>query len=196
MPETDYRDVRLGELLESLAEGPPAPGGASAAALTAAFAASLVTMVARKSGSSWAEAGGAAAQAQALEAKVVPLAMATAEAWEAALVALHGGDNGAQTEPDANLEEKLARSAEIPLAIAEAAADIARLAAVVADLGDGTYRSDATAAAVLAAGAARASAHFVAINLGTRPDDEWLSRASLSADAAADAASRALDAGP
>jgi formiminotetrahydrofolate cyclodeaminase len=196
VPETDYRDVRLGDFLEGLTGGAPGPGGASAAAMTAAFAASLVTMVARKSADSWAEAAGAAAQARGLEARVIPLATATAAAWEAALEALGGAQDGAPTERNAQLEEKLARSAEIPLAIAEAAADIARLAAVVAELGEGTYRSDAAAAAVLAAGAARASAHFVAINLGTRPDDEWLQRAVSSSDAAADAASRALDAGP
>jgi formiminotetrahydrofolate cyclodeaminase len=196
VPEADYRDVRLGDFLEGLAAEAPAHGGASAAALTAAFAASLVTMVARRSTDFWEEATGAAAQARALEARVLPLAKATDAAWEAALSALSRAEDGASAEPDAQLEEKLARAAEVPLAIAEAAADIARLAAVVAELGDGTYRSDAAAAAVLAAGASRASAHFVVINLGTRPEDEWVRRATTSSDAAADDAVRALDAGP
>jgi len=195
VPEGDYLDLRLGDFLEGLSGSAPGPGGASAAALTAAFAASLVTMVARESSGSWADSGGAAAQARELEERVVPLAAETAEAWEAALGALRDASDGG-AEKGGELEEKLARAAELPLAIAEAAADIARLAAVAAELGDGTYRSDAAAAAVLAAGAARASAHFVAINLGTRQDDEWLERALVSADVAADAASRALDAGP
>lgn len=196
MPEADYRDVRLGDFLEGLAGGTPAPGGASAAALTAAFAAGLVTMVARRSVESWGDAAGAAAQARELQAKLVPLAAATDEAWVAALSALGDARHGGSMERDAELEEKLTRAAEVPLAIAEAAADIAQLAAVVAELGDGTYRSDAAAAAVLAAGAARASAHFVAINLGTRRDDEWSRRAAATSDAAAEAAARALDAGP
>jgi formiminotetrahydrofolate cyclodeaminase len=189
---SDYLDVRLGDFLRGLAGGTPAPGGAAAAALTAAFAASLVGMVAGRSRGSWAEAAGVAAQAQALEARTVPLAHLTDEAWEAALVALR--DTGREGEGE--LEVKLARAAEVPLAIAEAAADVASLAALTAEFGEGTFRSDATAAAVLAAAASRAGAHFVAVNLATRPDDEWLRRASLAAESAAAAATRALDAGP
>jgi formiminotetrahydrofolate cyclodeaminase len=193
---TDYRDVPLGTFLEGLAGGTPAPGGASAAALTAAFAASLVTMVARQSRGSWKEAAGAAAQARALEERVLPLVSATGKAWEEALDALRSAADGRSAPEGGALEEKLARSAELPLAIAEASADIAALAAVSAELGEGTFRSDAAAAAVLAAAAARACAHFVAVNLGTRNDDEWMVRASACSELAARAAERALDAGP
>ena len=190
-----YLDLQLGDFLRGLSGGTPAPGGAAAAALTAAFSASLVAMVARRSRDSWAEAGGVAAQAQALEARVVPLAQQTDKAWEAALDALReaGGEEAARRGGE--LEDKLADAAEVPLAIAESAADVAVLAALAAELGEGTFRSDATAAAVLAAGAARAGAHFVAVNLATRPEDEWLRRAELAADTAAAASTRALDAG-
>jgi formiminotetrahydrofolate cyclodeaminase len=187
---SDYLDVRLGDFLRGLAGGTPAPGGAAAAALTAAFAASLVAMVAGRSRGSWADAAGVAAQAQALEARTVPLAHQTDDAWESALTALR------ETGRDGELEEKLAKAAEVPLAIAEAAADVASLAAMAAEFGEGTFRSDATAAAVLAAAASRAGAHFVSVNLATRPDDEWLRRAVIAADGAAAAATRALDAGP
>jgi methenyltetrahydrofolate cyclohydrolase len=192
---TDYLDVRLGDFLRGLAGGTPAPGGAAAAALTASFAASLVAMVAGRSRGTWAEAAGVVAQAHALEARTVPLAHLTDEAWESALTALREGGEDLQRW-DAELEDKLARAAEVPLAIAEAAADVASLAALTAELGEGTFRSDATAAAVLAAAASRAGAHFVAVNLATRPDDEWLRRAMIAADTAAAAATRALDAGP
>lgn len=184
-------DLRLGDFLRGLGGGTPAPGGASAAALTAAFAACLVGMVARHSRGSWADAAGVAAQAQALEARTAPLAERTGEAWEQALEALREPHTA-----DGSLEEKLARAAEVPLEIAEAAADVAVLGALAAELGDGTFRSDAAAAAVLAAAASRAGAHFVAVNLATRPDDEWLARAQRAADAAQSAAARALDAGP
>ena len=59
----DYLDLRLDEFLERLATGGGAPGGGSAAALSVAFAASLVAMVARCSRDSWKEAAGVAAQA-------------------------------------------------------------------------------------------------------------------------------------
>lgn len=193
---TDYLDVRLGDFLRGLAGGTPAPGGAAAAALTAAFAASLVAMVAGRSRGSWAEAAGVAAQAHALEARTVPLAHQTDEAWESALTALRESGGEDLERRNGALEDKLARAAEVPLAIAEAAADVASLAALTAEFGEGTFRSDATAAAVLAAAASRAGAHFVAVNLATRPDDEWLRRAVMAADTAAAAATRALDAGP
>jgi formiminotetrahydrofolate cyclodeaminase len=191
----DYLDLRLGDFLEGLAGGTPAPGGASAAALTATFAAGLVRMVARRSKGSWPEAAGVAAQAKALEGRMAPMALKTDEAWEAALEALQNA-NGEGARGDEELEEKLARSAEVPLDIAESAADVASLAALAAELGDGTFRSDAAAAAVLAAAASRAGAHFVAVNLATRRDDEWLRRAMVASDSAAAAAARALDAGP
>jgi formiminotetrahydrofolate cyclodeaminase len=189
-------DIRLGDFLRGLAGGTPAPGGASAAALTAAFAASLVAMVARRSADSWAEAGGVVAQAQALEARTAPLAQQTDEAWEIALEALRERADEDPGRRNAELEEKLTRAAELPLAIAEAAADVAVLAALAAELGDGTFRSDAAAAALLASAASRAGAHFVAVNLATRPDDEWLVRAERAAEAGTSAAARALDAGP
>jgi formiminotetrahydrofolate cyclodeaminase len=191
----EYLDQRLGAFLEGLAGGTPAPGGASAAALTATFAAALVRMVARRSRDSWPDAAGAAAQAQSLEERIAPLASRSDEAWEAALEALRNV-NGQGAGGNGELEEKLARAAEAPLTIAEVAADIAALAALAAELGDGTFRSDAAAAAILAAAAAKAGAHFVAVNLATRRDDEWLHRAVVAADLAGQAATRALDVGP
>jgi len=84
----------------------------------------------------------------------------------------------------------------VPLAIAETAADVASLAALAAELGEGTFRGDAAAAAVLAHAGARAAAHLVAINLGIGEDDERLRRARLAEEAAAADAARALGAGP
>ena len=104
-----------------------------------------------------------------------------------------GGNEGR----DGDLEDKLARAAEVPLWIAEAGADVAMLAALTAEMGEGTYRGDATAAAVLAHAGARAAANLVSLNLGhaqrTMPGS---TSARRSEEAAAVAAARALDAGP
>ncbi len=194
MPAQDYLELRLGDFLERLADGTPAPGGGSAAAVTATFAASLVAMVARSSRESWPDAGAVAAQARKLQKRLAPLAQEDADAWLEALEALRGEGDGGRRDED--LEAKLARAAEIPLEIAETAADVAALAALAAELGDGTYRGDAAAAALLADAGARAAANLVAVNLGTKAGDERLRRARLSEEATAAAVSRALDAGP
>ena len=80
----------------------------------------------------------------------------------------------------------------MPLAIGEAAADTSLLAAEAADRADGSARADAAAAACLAAGAAQAASRLVEINLATVADDDRLARARRAAEAAAEAAQRAL----
>jgi formiminotetrahydrofolate cyclodeaminase len=188
----EYLDLRLGEFLERLGTG--APGSGSASALTVAFAAGLVAMVARQSAGCWEDAGGVAAQALALQARAAPLALADAQVWGEALDALTDAARET-TAPNGALEAKLEQAAAVPLLIAEAAADTASLAALAAELGEGSYRADAASAAVLAAASARVAAHLVSVNLTVSGDDDRLVRARASESAAADAASRALDAG-
>jgi len=152
-------------------------------------------MVARSSRESWKDAGGVAAQAEALVARVTPLVHSDALVWEDALAALRATGGAGDEQRDEELERKLDEAAAVPIEIADAGADAAALAAFAADRGDGGFRADAAVAAVLAAAGARAAAHLVASNLGVREGDERLARARRSADAAADAAAQALDAG-
>jgi formiminotetrahydrofolate cyclodeaminase len=189
--EDEYLDLRLGDFLERLGSGKPAPGSGSASALTVAIAAGLVAMVARRSEDCWDESPGIAAQALALQARAAPLALADAQVWDDALEALAAVHEG--TTPNGELVAKLDLSASVPLEIAETAADTASLAALTGELGDGTFRADAAAAAVLAAAGARAAAHLVAVNLTVQEGDQRLARARSSADSAEDAAARALD---
>ncbi|MBA3381694.1 MAG: cyclodeaminase/cyclohydrolase family protein [Actinobacteria bacterium] len=195
MDTENYLDLPLRAFLDRLAAGSEAPGGGSAAALTVAFAAGLVAMVARCS-KEWEEAGGIAAQALALQARAAPLAHADAEAWEDALNALRragaGGSDDGGARRDHALERKLERAAVVPLEIAALGADAAALAAVAGERCDAAYRADAAAAAALAAGGARAAAHLVEVNLGVREGDERLAQARASEQAAADAADRLL----
>ena len=191
-----YLDSTIAAFLEGLAARERAPGGGSAAALTVAFAASLVAMVARSSRGVWEEAPGVAAQALTLQDRAAALAGSDAEAWDDALAALRAaadpeqGENGAGA--DRELERKLERAAAIPLEIAELGADTAALASHAAAHGDLAYRADASAAAALAAGGARAAAHLVEVNLAIRPDDDRLARARSSERAATEAAERLL----
>lgn len=188
----EYLDLTLGDFLERLGAGKPGPGSGSASALTVAFAAGVVVMVARRSEGSWEDSAGVAAQALALQAKVAPLALADAQVWEEALDALAAVREDGST-PNGDLERKLDLSTTVPLQIAEAAADTALLAALAAELGDGTYRADAAAAAVLAAAGAHAAAHLVAVNLTVKEGDRRLVRVRACEQQAADAAARALD---
>jgi formiminotetrahydrofolate cyclodeaminase len=190
----DYRELRLEELLERVSADGLAPGGGSAAALTVAFAARLVAMVARCS-PAWRESIGAAAQANAISERAVELAHTDGRAWEEALAALRDAQSSEEEDPkrDFTLERKLEAAAAAPLEIASLGADAAELAALAGEHGEATYRADAAAAAALAAGGAAAAAHLVRVNLGVRTSDARLGRALESEQAAHDFAELLLE---
>jgi formiminotetrahydrofolate cyclodeaminase len=180
------------ELLDELARGTPVPGAGPAAAFVTATAAALTAMAARSSRDSWADAGGVVAQAESLRARAVQLAQDDADALGAVL-AERSATEGREEMRNFRLGRSLHRAADVPLAIVEAAADVALLAAHTADHCAGDVRPDATAGAFLAHGAARAAAHLVEVNLATVAGDERVTRAHglvRAAGAAADEAAR------
>jgi methenyltetrahydrofolate cyclohydrolase len=181
---------QLADFLDDLEAAGPIPASGATAAIVAAMAASLVGMAARAS-TGWSGAAGAAAQASKLRARLVPLGLADAVAYADALEAL--SDVAAGRE-QGELGPRLERAAELPLEIAEAAADVAELAAVAAEHADGPHRIDAIAAAALAEGAVVASVHLVALNLRTVPGDERSLRGAELVSAATIARERALEA--
>jgi formiminotetrahydrofolate cyclodeaminase len=132
------------------------------------------------------------AQAEALRTRAAPLAQLDAEAYEAVLAVRRASKGAPEAERDAALGRALSRAADVPLAIAEIAADVAELAALVAEQGNPNVSGDAAAAAVLAEGAARAAATLVAINLGTTEEDERAVRARRLVESAREAARRAV----
>jgi methenyltetrahydrofolate cyclohydrolase len=132
----------------------------------------------------WSDSAGARAQAIDLRDRLLSLAAQDARAYEAALDALERGDS--------TIAPALFVAAEVPLALAEAAADVALLAADATERADGASRADAAAAAALAAGAARAAAKLVEINLSTQPGDERIAAAERAVEAANEAARQAL----
>ncbi|HEY2939464.1 MAG TPA: cyclodeaminase/cyclohydrolase family protein [Gaiellaceae bacterium] len=171
------------DLADRISSGEAVPGSGWVAGVSAALAASLVAKSAARS-DSWSEAEGARAQALDLRDRLLSLAGQDARAYERALTALERRDTG--------LARALARAAEVPLAIAEAAVDVALLAAEAAERSEGSARADAAAAACLAAGVATAARRLVEVNLATVSEDERLTRAERAAEAAADAAKQAL----
>ena len=168
---------RIDELLVALAAQEPAPGGGSAAALVGAIAAAICAKVARFAGD-----GGATAQAAALCRRLTSLADEDARVFVSALAELDRRDD------DFKLGRALDAAADAPLRIAAACVDVAVLAAVLAERGAAELQPDARAAAVLAAGAARASALLIEANLAVSHDDERVARARRLSEEAASAA--------
>ncbi len=186
-PEVVVAALPAGRLQDVLAEAGPGPAGGSAAALAATMAAGLVRRGARVSGD-WADAPGVAAQASALGDRSLAHADEDHRAYARAMAEL------ATPSRDATLGAALRHAAEVPLQIAETAADVAVLASLAAHEGSVTVRGDAWAAATLAEAASAAAARLVHVNLATRPDDELSLRAGAAAEAAASARETALSA--
>lgn len=167
----EFLELPVTALLERLASEAPTPGAGAVAALTAAMAAGLVSMVASAS-PAWSDGAAVAAQAQALRRRLAPLAAANAEAYRLALDSLAPSDDLAPDVRSFEIVKALGRAADEPLRIAHAASDVVLLAAEAAHRGESALRPDAAVAAVLADGATRAAAHLVEINLTTTEDDE------------------------
>jgi len=173
----DFSSQSLAEFCETIAAETSAPGGGSAAAITGSLAASLVAMAARFSKEQWEDAAGAVAQAEALRARLLPLAEEDSRAYENVLLALRMPKELDEEVRDAAIGDALSRAADVPMAIAEASLDVATLACELTERGNQNLLGDAAAAAFLAEAAVRASANLVEINLATREGDERLERA-------------------
>jgi formiminotetrahydrofolate cyclodeaminase len=162
--------VTLEGFLAAVAERTPAPGGGAAAAIGCALAAALAEMAARFAGRD-----DAVERAAALRERGLALAEEDLTAYAPVLAALRlPPDDPARPEV---LRAASSAAADVPLAIAETAASVVVLARELAESGRPGLRGDALAGADLAAGAARAAARLVEINLTEAPDDARLARA-------------------
>ena len=181
--------MNIETFLDSLEAPAPSPCGGTAAAVSAAMAAALVTMVARGS-RSWPEGPAIATKAQALRATLTALGDDDAAAFARVLVARRK-QTGTCEEREAATAASLVAAAEVPLQIGEAAADVAELAAIAASEGARHLRPDAAAAATMAEAAVRAATHLVEINLAVVRDDLHSATVARLLAAAASARERA-----
>ncbi len=197
----DYRQISVDELLELVATASPAPAGGSVAALVATLAAALAAMTARLSLEHWDGAAATAAQAQALRARLAPLAEEDAAVYLSALkrmrpsAAPEARDTDDSARRDHEIATALTEAAAVPLRIAEAAADVAELASDIARLGNPAVAADAVAAVTFARAAAEAAAHIVSVNLRVTEEDELSHKARRAVEAAEAASHRAYAAG-
>jgi formiminotetrahydrofolate cyclodeaminase len=153
--------------LDRIASAEPAPAGGSVAAVAVAMAAGLVAMAARLA-HDWPKASEVVERAEVLRSQMGTLVLADEDAYAKVTEALRLPPNSPSRATE--LEAALSGAADVPLAVAEAAAEVAVLAAIVAREGNKRLRGDALVAAELAKAGARGAAELVAINLAGRDD--------------------------
>jgi formiminotetrahydrofolate cyclodeaminase len=180
-----YLDLTLREWLDELARPHGAAGGGAALGFVVASGAAVLAMAARVSGS-----GGLAAQAEALCDRAAALAQANAESYEAALAVRAASEGLKPEQRDWEIGRAFAQAAEPPLEIARAGADVAELAAQLAEGGDPRVRADALTAAALGAAAARGAVALVSVNLTTLAGDPRVAEVEQLAAAAERSATR------
>jgi formiminotetrahydrofolate cyclodeaminase len=164
----------LDAFLAAVADGTPAPGGGSSAAVTAALAAALVEMAAGLASSPATGSSGsgrAAEQAGALRARALRLAQEEMSSYVPVL----------EARDEHEREPALAAASEPPAKIAETAAEVAELGVEVAASSSPSVRGDALTGVVLAEAAASAAYRLVEINVGSGPVFERAREAELRA---------------
>ncbi len=192
----DYLDLSLGEFLDRVASGGPAPGGGSVAAVAVALAAALSGMSARLSADQLADAPELADRTDASRRRVAPLARADAASYGRVLDAYHlprEPDPEARTE---RIRDALSGAADVPLAIAEVGNEVAAIAARLVEEGNPNLEGDAMTAVLLAEAGVRAAAALAEINLcSANVKDERLGRANRLVDMTAATVRRAIQGG-
>ncbi len=153
--------------LDRIASAEPVPASGSVAAVAVAMAAGLVAMAARLA-HGWPKANEVVERAEVLRSSVATLALADDDAYARVIDASRlPPDSPSRAE---QIAAALSAAADVPLAVAEAAAEIAVLAALVAQEGNDRLRGDALMAVELAEAGARGAAELVAINLAGLDD--------------------------
>jgi formiminotetrahydrofolate cyclodeaminase len=181
----DYLELPVGRFLDLVAADESAPGGGSAAAVSGALAAGLSSMAARLSTQQLTDATTLAQRAEGLRERVAPLAQEDATAYGLVLAAQRAGD---ADDYDGRVRAALLEAADVPLAVAEAGAEVAKVAARLATDGNPNLKGDAICAVLLADAGVRAAATLVEINLSVaRIEDGRLGHARELVEAGASA---------
>ena len=179
--ERAYVDGTIRSYLDKLASESPEPGGGSVAALVASLGAGLVTMVTsltlgkEKYAAVQDDMAGISERSEKLRARLQDLVSLDAVAYAevAAAMKLPKDDDRQKAERQTKLQAAMKGAVEVPLEIAEAAVEVARLSLPAAEKGNAYAVSDAAVAAVLADAAAHSAALNVKINVSWIEDKEF-----------------------
>jgi formiminotetrahydrofolate cyclodeaminase len=181
-------DQSVEGFLDDVAARTSAPGGGAVSAVAVGMAAALTGMAARFSDRQLESAHDLAEKADVLRREILPLAQADADAYASLMAALRlPKDDPGRDDAVATAAREAAR---VPLEIAAFGAEVALLAARLAEAGNPNLKGDAVAAALLASAAARTCANLVRINLDEGADE--YARGMKHAEAAENASERAL----
>ncbi len=163
-------DRTVADLVALVARTEPAPAGGACAAITCALGAALVEMAAALS-----DRDVVAERAGQIRGLALDLADRDGAAFGSVLVArrLAPGD-----ERDRRLAAALSGAADVPLQIAQLAAEVRELAAGVEADGATDLVGDAAVAGQLGQAAATGAARLVTINLADTPHDPRHARAA------------------
>ncbi|HYM58740.1 MAG TPA: cyclodeaminase/cyclohydrolase family protein [Solirubrobacteraceae bacterium] len=172
-------DSSLRELLERVAAGGPGPSGGACAAWACALAAGLVELAACVT-LRHPECGEVHPRMRELRSRARELRDRASELADRD-VAVYAAVLDTRRADDGGLDAALSAAADVPLEVAETAAEVAALAGEVSRTGADTLRGDAIVGAQLAAAAARSAAELVTINLGAAPGDGRVDRARAAA---------------
>jgi formiminotetrahydrofolate cyclodeaminase len=159
-----YDRMTVGELLDALGERTPSPASGAAIAVTGALAAAVAELAAR-----FADDELAIERAQGLRNRLIVLADDDADAYQEFM----------ETKSD----EARSRTVDVPLAMAEAGAEVVELGRSLETRLGKAVAGDAIAASILAGGVVRAAARLVEIN--AVDGDDRVERARRLADGGA-----------
>jgi len=170
--------MSLSGFVASVASPAPTPGGGSIAAHAGALAAALAQMVAgltmgkKKYAAVENEMKDAALRARSLGTRLAALVADDARAYEAVSAAyrLPKEPEAAAAARARAVADALLGAARVPLETARAAADVAELAAHVAEKGNTNAVTDAGVAALLAEAACKSAAYNVRVNVAAMED--------------------------
>jgi formiminotetrahydrofolate cyclodeaminase len=149
------------------------------------MAAGLVEKAARLSTRHWIGAANIAKRAAVVRKVATLLIDADVEAFTAYLAAVRSARGLHTAERQKILPPARERIIETPLAVVRAAAEVSGLAAELAEHGNPNLRSDARAALLLAAAAARSATNTLADNVPSAKDPRLVEARRLSASARA-----------
>jgi formiminotetrahydrofolate cyclodeaminase len=164
----------LSRFFAALASRKPVPAGGSAAAAAVAMAAGLVEKAARLSTDHWIGAANIGKRAAVLRKLASILVDADATAYTDYVKALRAAKGLHTAERERILGPVRVRIIEVPLTVVRSAAEVADMAAAMAEHGNPNLRSDAIVALELAAAAARSGGATLSANVRSGLKDERL----------------------
>jgi formiminotetrahydrofolate cyclodeaminase len=180
-------DKVVNEFLDALASSAPAPGGGSAAALSGALGAALVSMVCnltlgkKRYADVQDEINELVERSEALRHRLTDLLQADVQAYTGVSTAyrMPRGSDEEKAARSKAIQEALKAATVVPMQVAEACVQVLDLCTPAAEKGNVNVVSDAGVAAVMAEAGLRSAALNVIININAIKDQAFADEARV-----------------